>query len=232
MDDIERQEALGREQRRNRRLWACSALGAVGLVVMVGSAALFQSWPEHPGLGAVIGAAGFIAGIAMVAVSFALAGRYVSNGDTLRLQASGYRDRVQRDRARTLAFLPITGIYLTYMSVISAWAIATGAGEGQDWLMVVLGPLVSGAWLLMVAGLDNPGDKKMKRLLEDELTLSFRAKALNTGLAVASLGLIVVFGLGLWRPAAGIAAIPALLFITSSVAGLRYYLLDREAEVG
>lgn len=232
MDEIKRREVLARERRRTRKLWACSALGAAGLVVMIGGASLFDAWPAQPGLGLVVGAGGFMAGVAMVGVSFALAGRYASTGDTLKLQGGSYRDKVQRDRARSMAYLPITGVYLTYMSAVSAWSIATGAGEWLDWLMAVLGPLPSGVLLLMVAGLDNPGDKRMKRLLEDELTLSFRAKALNTALAVAVPGMIVVFGLGLWRPAAAVAGIPVLLFVASSVAGLRYYLLDREAESG
>jgi hypothetical protein len=101
-----------------------------------------------------------------------------------------------------------------------------------DYALVGLGPVIAGTMLLMVAGLDNPRDKRMKRLLEDELTLSFRHKALATALGVAAVGIVGLFALGLWRPAAAVAALPALLYVAATAAVLRYYLLDREAERG
>jgi hypothetical protein len=131
-----------------------------------------------------------------------------------------------------MAFMPITGAYVTFMSVKAGWGIASGAPAGMDYVMVGLGPMIAGVMLLMVAGLDNPRDKRMKRLLEDELTLSFRHKALATALAVATVGMIGVFILGLWRPAAAVAALPGLLYLAATAAVLRYYLLDREAERG
>ncbi|MNE58688.1 hypothetical protein D3C80_1537310 [compost metagenome] len=102
----------------------------------------------------------------------------------------------------------------------------------MDWSMAALSPMIPMVLLLMVAGLDNPGDKKMKRLLEDELTLSFRRSALNVALAVAMVGLLSVFALGLWRPEAAVAAMPGLMFVTASAAGLRYWQLDRRASGG
>ena len=46
------------------------------------------------------------------------------------------------------------------------------------------------------------------------------------------IGLLVVFGLGLWRPEAAVAAMPGLMFVTASAAGLRYWQLDRRASGG
>lgn len=232
MDKAEREAALRREKRRVRRLWACWGLGALGLLSMLGGVAIFQAWPEYPGLGVALGVIGFLLGIGMVVASFALSGRYVATGDTMRLQGGSYRDKVQRERARSLAFMPVTALFLTYKSAEGAWLIAMGAGEFLNWLMAAMGPLMSALILLMVAGLDNPSNKRMKRLLEDELTLSFRAKALNAALATAMVGLLVVFGLGLWRSAAAVASIPVVFFLSASTAGLRYYVLDSEAEIG
>jgi hypothetical protein len=84
----------------------------------------------------------------------------------------------------------------------------------------------------MVTGYDIRGDRRLKRLLEDELTLSFRRSALNAALGVALAGMLVVFALGLWKPQAAVAAMPGLMFVTASAAGLRYWQLDRRAAGG
>ncbi|MNL51026.1 hypothetical protein D3C87_1740920 [compost metagenome] len=131
-----------------------------------------------------------------------------------------------------MALMPVMSLFLVSRGISGAWDIANGQGDMLDWLMAGLSPMISVMVLLMVAGLDNPGDKKMKRLLEDELTLSFRRDAQNVALAVAMIGLMVVFALGLWRPEAAVAAMPGLMFVTASAAGLRYWQLDRRASGG
>ena len=228
-DELERAKA--NERYRVRRLWLAAGAGGLGLTAVPCAILLWRSgWPLSEPLAVALA----IAGIGLVAASFAWGGRYLPNGDTVRVENArgGYRDMVQKKRALSLALMPLTSAYLLYQSTLGAWHIANGPGDTQDWSMVGLSPLVSVVLLMMVAGLDNPGDKKMKRLLEDELTLSFRRDALNVALAVAMIGLLAVFGLGLWRAEAAVAALPGLMFVTASAAGLRYWQLDRRASGG
>lgn len=228
-DELERAKA--NERYRVRRLWLAAGAGGLGLTAVPCAILLWRSgWPLSEPLAVILATAG----IGLVAASFAWGGRYLPNGDTVRVENArgGYRDMVQKKRALSLALMPLTSAYLLYQSTLGAWHIANGPGDTQDWSMVGLSPLVSVVLLMMVAGLDNPGDKKMKRLLEDELTLSFRRDALNVALAVAMIGLLAVFGLGLWRAEAAVAALPGLMFVTASAAGLRYWQLDRRASGG
>jgi hypothetical protein len=232
MDDQERRDVRARERRRTQRLAICAGLGGVGLALLVTGLLVMEEWPANPEMGRLIGGATMMAGIAAMIGSAFFARRFLPNDDTVRFQGGSYRDRAQRQRALSMAAMPIIGANLTFYSVKAGWGLASGAPGGSDYLMVAVGPMVAGLMLLMVAGLDNPRDKRMKRLLEDELTLSFRHRALATALGVAAVGMVGVFALGLWRPAAAVAALPALLYLTATAAVLRYWWLDREAERG
>lgn len=228
-DELERAKA--NERHRARRLWMAAGLGGLGLTALPCAGLLWDTgWPLGEPLAVILG----IIGVGVVVVSVAWAGRYMPNGDTVRVENAkgGYRDKVQKKRAVSLALMPLTSLFLVYQGTLGAWHIANGQPGTQDWSMVCLSPMISLFLVSMVAGLDNRGDKKMKRLLEDELTLSFRRDALNMALGVAMVGLIVVFGLGLWRPEAAVAALPGLMFVTASAAGLRYWQLDRRANGG
>ena len=227
----ELEKARANERHRTQRLWLAAAAGGLGLTVLPCAGLLWDTgWPLGEPLAVILG----IAGVGVVVASVAWAGRYMPNGDTIRVENArgGYRDMVQKKRAVSMALMPLTSLYLFYLSTLGAWNIANGQADTQDWSMAGLSPMISLFLLSMVAGLDNPGDKKIKRLLEDELTLSFRRDALNAALGVAMIGLLVVFGLGLWRPEAAVAALPGLMFVTASAAGLRYWQLDRRASGG
>ena len=228
-DELE--QARANERLRTRRLWLAAGLGGLGLTALPCAGLLWDTgWPLGEPLAVILG----IIGVGVVVASVAWAGRYMPNGDTVRVENAkgGYRDLVQKQRAVSMALMPVTSFYLVYQSTLGGWKIASGQGEGLDWMMVGLSPMVSIVLLLMVAGLDNPGDKKMKRLLEDELTLSFRRDALNVALAVAMVGLLGVFALGLWRPEAAVAALPGLMFVTASASALHYWQMDRRASGG
>lgn len=227
----ELKQAKANERLRTRRLWLAAGLGVLGLTALPCAILLWHTgWPFCEPLAVVLA----IVAIGVVAASFALGGRYLPNGDTIRVDNArgGYRDIVQKQRAVSMALMPVMSLFLVTRGISGAWDIANGRGDMPDWLMTCLSPMISVMVLLMVAGLDNPGDKKMKRLLEDELTLSFRRDALGVALAVAMIGLLVVFGLGLWRPEAAVAALPGLMFVTALAAGLRYWQLDRRASGG
>jgi len=228
-DELERAKA--NERRRVRRLRMIAALGGVGLAVAFCGVFLAQRSEEHA---ATVGAILALLGLCAVVASAVLGMHNGPDSDTIRVERSkgGYRDSVQKKRAVAMAFMPFASLFLVYQGTISAWAIAGGQGEALNWKMVALSPMMSAVHLMMVTGFDIRGDKKMKRLLEDELTLSFRRSALNAALGVALAGMVVVFALGLWKPQAAVAAMPGLMFVTASAAGLRYWQLDRRAAGG
>ncbi|MFC5372267.1 hypothetical protein ACFPIF_06890 [Brevundimonas faecalis] len=228
-DDLKRAKAS--ERRRVRRLRMIAALGGVGLTATICGVFLMKRG-EGPvaNVGAVLALPGFCA----VFASMMLAMFHGPDIDTIRVERAkgGYRDSVQKQRAVSMAIMPLTSLALVCLGTASAWAIVGGRGDWDDWHLVALSLVVSALLLTRVTGFDIRDDKKMKRLLEDELTLSFRRSALNTALGVALAGMVVVFVLGLWKPQAAVAAMPGLMFVTASAAGLRYWQLDRRAAGG
>lgn len=228
-DELERAKA--NERRRVRRLRMIAALGGVGLAVAFCGVFLAQRSEEHA---ATVGAILALLGLCAVVASAVLGMHNGPDSDTIQVERAkeGYRDRVQKKRAVSMAIMPLTSLILVYLGTKSAWAIAGGQGDSGDWHMTALSPVVSGLLLSMVTGFDIRADRRLKRLLEDELTLSFRRSALNAALGVALAGMVVVFALGLWKPQAAVAAMPGLMFVTASAAGLRYWQLDRRAAGG
>lgn len=228
-DELERAKA--NERRRVRRLQMGAALGGVGLTAaFCGVLMVKRSEGRTVIAGGVLG----LLGLCALAVSMVLGMLNGPDSDTVRVEQAkgGYRDNVQKKRAVSMAIMPLTSLILVYLGTRSAWAIAGGQGNWDDWKMTALSPVVSGVLLMMVTGFDIRGDRRLKRLLEDELTLSFRRSALNAALGVALAGMVVVFALGLWKPQAAVAAMPGLMFVTASAAGLRYWQLDRRAAGG
>ncbi|MET4685378.1 hypothetical protein [Brevundimonas faecalis] len=223
--------AKANERRRVRRLRMIAALGGVGLTATICGVFLMK---RGEGPAANVGAVLALPGFCAVFASMMLAMFHGPDIDTIRVERAkgGYRDSVQKQRAVSMAIMPLTSLALVCLGTTSAWAIAGGRGDWDDWHLVALSLVVSALLLTRVTGFDIRDDKKMKRLLEDELTLSFRRSALNTALGVALAGMVVVFVLGLWKPQAAVAAMPGLMFVTASAAGLRYWQLDRRAAGG
>ncbi len=228
-DELERAKA--NERRRVRRLQMSAALGGVGLTAAFCGVLMVK---RSEGRAVIAGGVLGLLGLCALVVSMVLGMLNGPDSDTIRVQRAkgGYRDSVQKKRAVSMAIMPLTSLILVYLGTRSAWVIAGGQGNWDDWKMAALSPVVSGVLLMMVTGFDIRGDRRLKRLLEDELTLSFRRSALNAALGVALAGMVVVFALGLWKPQAAVAAMPGLMFVTASAAGLRYWQLDRRAAGG
>lgn len=228
-DELERAKA--NERRRVRRLQMSAALGGVGLTAAFCGVLMVK---RSEGRAVIAGGVLGLLGLCALVVSMVLGMLNGPDSDTIRVERAkgGYRDSVQKKRAVSMAIMPLTSLILVYLGTRSAWVIAGGQGNWDDWKMAALSPVVSGVLLMMVTGFDIRGDRRLKRLLEDELTLSFRRSALNAALGVALAGMVVVFALGLWKPQAAVAAMPGLMFVTASAAGLRYWQLDRRAAGG
>ena len=141
MDDQERRDLRAREERRARRLAICAGLGGAGLALVVTGLLVMEEWLANPEMGRLIGGVTMATGIIAIIASAFFARRFLPNADTYRLQTgSAYRDRVQRQRAQSMAVMPVTGAYLTFLSVKAGWGLASGAPGGVDYLMVVMAP--------------------------------------------------------------------------------------------
>ena len=95
---------------------------------------------------------------------------------------------------------------------------------------VVVGAGIWGILLpMMVMGWDGQG-RKARRFLDDELTRSFRARAIILGFWVLLPGVAAVYVLGLGRPDWAVAALPLVMTVAGAAACLRFALLHRAAE--
>ena len=74
------------------------------------------------------------------------------------------------------------------------------------------------------------GSKKIKRLIEDELTRSYRASAITCAFWVLLVGVAGAYLVGLWNPEAVIVALPMILWSSATTAALRFAQLHRRAE--
>lgn len=228
MDDDAIKAAIRQEARR--RLWQNGGL----IVVTAGLALLclpLVILDETKGA-ARIGLYGLMAaGLTVALVGFAVSVRFMKDANTERVaQRGGYRDRVQREHARYIGFLPVGSLLMTWLSLKSTWTVLAGRGDFHDWAFAVTGPLISLAILQLVAGLGRGQDARTKRALDDELLTSFHQRSLNTGFAVAVMGLVVGFAAGLYDPAWGVMALPIVLASAAAAAAFRYAQLDRQAD--
>ena len=229
MDDSELERLQGVEQRRWRRHFIAVSAFALGMVLAGIGFSLGDAdggEPYRPFQSFLIGLGVFVVLGGLVAMML-----FRPNDETKRLRAAGSpRDRLQSQRAEQILILPATSLYLTFKGTQGAWSILEGRGDGYDWAFALLGSLMSVTVLVMVAGLDNPGDRRMKRLLDDELVRSFRHRSLTLGFMVLVVGFLGAFAAALWRPAAGITAMPLVLAVAAGAAAIRFAWLNHEAD--
>ena len=197
-------------------------------------------------LGAMMSGFGFVMGsqrtgdaatgwgvLAGVGVGLALGGAILAW--ILRPGANGWRseteplkrDRLQAQRVRQLWIFPLVTLALLVQSTLAMQDILAGEGSFGDYVSAPL-PVIY-AWLIasITMGWDHQ-TRANKRFLEDELTGVLRARAIAAAFVVLMVGATVAFGLGLWRPETGIAALPLVLAGAGATAGIRFAWLDRE----
>lgn len=227
-DELEK--ARANEERRSRRLTMVGLLGGAG--VTAGVCGLLLS-TQGKGMAAVAGAVMGLLGVAVVVGSFALAGRYLPNGDTIKVENAkgGYRDRVQREHAHQLGFMPIATLLMNFIALRSTWAVLTGEADFHDLVFAATGPLASIMILQLVAGRWRGQDARTKRMLDEELLVSFRRRALNLGFGVAVAGVVLGFAAGLYNPSWGVMSLPIILAVAAAVSAFRYAQLDRQADL-
>ena len=139
------------------------------------------------------------------------------------------RDRLQHQRRRLLFGLPVAIPALLWLILPSIWRMANGEATSRDWMFPVVFALV--AWMAPVALMGWDGQSRRDRkYLEDELTQALRGRATALGFIVLLAGLTGVYLLGLWSPAWAMVAMPVVLITGALAPGIRFALLDREAD--
>ena len=228
MDDDAIKEAMRLEARRRR--WQSGGLigFTAGLSLLTFPLVVWDGATGAARTG-LIGL--MITGLIVALGGFAVSVRFMRDSNTERVaQLGSYRDRVQRDYARNIGFLPVGSLLMTYLSLRSTWKVVSGAGDLADWAFAAVSPMISLVILQLVAGLGRGQDARMKRALNDELLASFRQRALNTGFAVAVAGLVLGFGAALFQPTLGVMSLPIVLAAAATAAAFRYAQLDHAAD--
>lgn len=137
------------------------------------------------------------------------------------------RDRLQAQRAWQLWLFPLVTVCFLVQSTFAVQDILAGEGGFGDYLGAVL-PVIY-AWVVasITMGWDHHS-RTQRKYMEDELTGVLRARAVSAAFLVMMGGATIAFGLGLWRPELGIAALPFVMAAGGATAGIRFAWLDRE----
>lgn len=222
-----RENGATTERRRAARHKIAITVFGLGVLIACIAAA---TWSDAGLDRRLLTAAAIFAAVALLA---GLTGLFAYRPDTterMRTETGSYRDRVQRNWVSNLSILPAATLGLTVIAMTRAqdWL----SGEDKGWSGVILaGVAVLNLLLipLMLMGWDG-GSRKMKRLLEDELTRSYRATAIICAFWVLLVGVTGAYLLGLWNADAAVIALPMILWTAAATAALRFAQLHRRAE--
>lgn len=152
------------------------------------------------------------------------------DAERTRTSPGSYRDRIQRDWVSRITVLPAAAFGLTVIAMSQAgdWL----SGEDRDARTVILaGVAVLNLLIIpaMVMGWDG-GSRKVRRLLDDELTRAYRASAMTWACWVLLVGVAGVYLVGLWKADAAVIALPMILWLGAATVALRFAQLHRRAE--
>lgn len=137
-------------------------------------------------------------------------------------------DRLQAQRARQLWLFPLAMAAFLVPATLALRDIVAGEGGLADYLSASLPALYAWVVAAIALGWDRQS-RTNRRYLEDELTLALRSRAVGAAFVVLMVGVTLALGVGLWKPAMGIAALPFVLAAAGATAGIRFAWLDREA---
>lgn len=222
MDDREM-----RKEARARRKKFATALATIVLGAMMsgfGFAMGAQRTGEEATGWGVLAGVGF--GLALGGAILAWIKRPGANGWRIETEPLK-RDRLQTQRARQLWILPVLTLAFLVQSTLAMQDILAGEGSFGDYISAPLPVLYAWVVAMITMGWDHQS-RTNKRFMEDELTSVLRARAIGAAFVVLMLAGTVAFGLGLWRPEIGVAAMPFVLSAAGATAGIRFAWLDRE----
>lgn len=222
-----KENAVATERRRATRHKIAIGIFGLGIMVACGTAILWSEAGRDQLLLTVM--AIFAAGAVLTGVAGLFAYR-PDMAEQTRTETGSYRDRIQRKWVGGITILPAATFGLTVIAMTRSqdWL----SGEDTSWSGVILaGVAVLNLLLipLMLMGWDG-GSRKIKRLIEDELTRSYRASAITCAFWVLLVGVAGAYLVGLWNADAAIVALPMILWLSSATAALRFAQLHRRAE--
>ncbi|RZJ28880.1 MAG: hypothetical protein EON85_08070, partial [Brevundimonas sp.] len=190
-------DRIGRATERRRATRYRIAVAALCLGVFIAAFTAIR-WRDD-GLGGPMTVA-IVAGIALAMAG--VCGMFAFRPDDAERTAEkpgSYRDRLQRNWVSNLTILPAATFGVTVIAMTRAqdWL----SGEDMSWNGVVLAGVAALNLLmipLMLMGWDG-GSRKIKRLVEDELTRSYRASAITCAFWVLLVGVTGAYLVGLWN---------------------------------
>jgi len=145
-------------------------------------------------------------------------------------EAESYRDRLQRDWVRRITVLPAATLGITVIAMTRADEWLSGEDKGLSGVVLAAAAAINLLLIpLMLMGWDG-GSRKMKRLLEDELTRAYRASAITCAFWILLVGAMGAYLVGLWKPPVAVVALPMILWVAAATAALRFAQLHRRAE--
>lgn len=217
----------GREGRA--RMWRrlSSALVIIGGVVMCATGFALGMARE----GDAATGWGVLAGVGMAAVVVGLVKLWIDQQVDIEANDPGgstKRERLQAQRSRMLWIFPIVAVVFLFQATRGSIEILNGSDDFKHYINIALPVLYAWVVAMIVMGWDGH-TRKNRKLMEDELTVLIRARAMTASAIVMMLGLTIAFGLGLWRTEMGVLAIPFVLTAGAATAGIRFAWLDREA---
>jgi hypothetical protein len=216
------------ERRRATRYGVAVAVFCLGVFIACFAAIRrHEDGPDAHGLLAIAVAVGVVMAVAGVGGMFAFRR---DDAERTREGAGSYRDRLQRDWISRITILPAAtlGITAVAMSRAQEWL----SGEDTSWGGVLLAGAAAINLLLiplMIMGWDG-GSRKVKRLLDDELTRAYRASAMTCAFWVLLVGVTGAYLVGLWNADVTVIALPMILWVAAATAALRFTALHRRAE--
>ena len=147
-----------------------------------------------------------------------------------RTETGSYRDRIQRKWVSGITILPAATFGLTVIAMTRADEWLSGEDPSLSGVLLAGAAVINLLLIpLMLMGWDG-GSRKIKRLLEDELTKAYRASAITCAFWVLLVGTMSLYLIGLWRPHVTVVALPMVLWIAAATAALRFAQMHRRAE--
>ena len=137
-------------------------------------------------------------------------------------------DRVQRILARVYLFYPFILSVMAFNTVMIAhrvldrgWRILDVLGSASYVVNILFYLLLLSGWRM---------GRVVRLIYQDELFRSFRTQGYIAGFWSVLVGLLLIFALGLTRPAWAVEALPVLIAVGVSVPAATIALLNRRAE--
>jgi hypothetical protein len=138
------------------------------------------------------------------------------------------RDRLQAQRSAQLFMFPAVAVIFLALALNPVRDVSAGEGQLRDYLAILLPVLYAWGTVSIAMGWDH-NSRQNRRVLEDELTIAIRARAMTAAFLVLMIGATAALALFLVRPELGAIGLMIAIAAGGATAGVRFAWLDREA---